>query len=330
MKLPTHTKVFKIIRICLSLMLVSGIYSDITYPQTITDNNSFIEKLERDSLKFFLEQTPEKTGLTKDSSRSGSPCSIAAIGFYLANIIVAVDNDWINRSNAFRRIQTVFTTLEKKAAHKNGFYYHFIDPKTGKRVWGSEASSIDTALLMAGVLLAGEYYKGTQVEKRAHKLYNRVQWDWMTNSTNMISHGWKPEKGFLPHYWDSYSELIILQALAIGSPTHPVNPEIWNNWNRFEEKVNGNQIVYCSTGSLFTYQYSHAFIDFRKLNDKGINYFENSALASQANAEFCNNFSNDYKTYQNTWGLTACLGPEGYKAYGASPGNQWLFCSNIL
>ncbi|MBU1863355.1 MAG: hypothetical protein KKH94_06830 [Candidatus Omnitrophica bacterium] len=283
---------------------------------------ALIKKVEKDSLKYFLDYTPQKTGLTQDSSAPGSPCSIAGVGFYVAAVVVAAHNNWITKDNAYKRIKTVLTTFKKKVQGKNGFYYHFVDPRTGRRAWGSEVSSIDTALFIAGVLLAGEYFKGTQIERMAHELYENVQWKWLLSSSNLLSHGYKPESGILPYYWDSYSEHLILQALAIGSPTHPIPPSAWQEWNRFEEYVDGKRIIYTVPGPLFTYQFSHAFIDFRELYDLDINYFDNSIYATQANQNFCKRNAQHFKTYEdNYWGLTACLGPQGYKAYGAEPGN---------
>ena len=144
----------------------------------------------------------------------------------------------------------------------------------------------------------------------------------MLNGTKLICHGNKPEQGFLPYYWDSYSEHLILQALAIGSPSHPIGKECWKAWQRNYDIVNDKKIVYSFTGSLFTYQYSHAFIDFRNLYDSGVNYYDNSKYATLANKEFCEQQADEYQTYKNGfWGLTASLGPDGYKAYGALPGN---------
>ncbi len=316
-----HTKLFKI---TLGILLILFLFStEIIFSEIETDE-VLLAKIQKDSFKYFLDFTPEETGLTCDSSAIGSPCSIAAVGFYLASLTIATENNWITKQNAYERAKTVLNSLKNKAHGKNGFFYHFIDPKTGKRVWGSEVSSIDTALLMAGVLLVGDYFKGTPIETTAKKLYENVQWDWMLNNSSLISHGYKPESGFLPYYWDTYSEHLILQALAIGSPTHPIPPHLWNEWNRFEEYNNDKRIVYSFTGSLFTYQFSHAFIDFRKLYDMDINYFENSTYATLANKNFCKNLSSKYITYENNyWGLTACLGPSGYKAYGAKPGRAY-------
>jgi hypothetical protein len=283
--------------------------------------DQFLEKIERDTFQYFLDYTDHKTGLTRDSSRPGSPVSIAATGFSLASFSVAYSRGWLSYEEAYKKVFRTLATLNHKAQHERGFFYHFLDSKTGKRSWRSEASSIDTALLIAGALVAAQHFKGTPVERMANQIYQRIDWLWMLNGTDWICMGWKPESGFLPYYWDSYNELMILQALAIGSPTHPVPAEIWNGWFRFEEEYNGKRIIYSHTGSLFTYQYSHAFIDFRELNDEGVNYFQNSAHATSANREFCLANSGRFKTYgPRSWGLTACLGPEGYKAYGAEPG----------
>lgn len=270
---------------------------------------------------YFIKCSDPQTGLTRDSSRPGSPASIAATGFSLAALAIAQEQGWISYAEAYNRILKTLKTLDKKAQHKNGFYFHFLDARTGRRTWRSEASSIDTALVLAGALLAGEYFKGTPIETLAKKIYRRVNWKWMMNKSDLICMGWKPESGFLPYYWDSYNELIILQALAIGSPTFPIAPSAWNQWDRFEDEYNGRKVVYSHSGSLFTYQYSHAFIDFRDLDDKGINYFENSKQASLANKEFCYANRLSSKTYDESfWGLSASLGPGGYRAYGAKPG----------
>ncbi len=290
-------------------------------PRENLPKKEFLRTVQKDAFLYFVKCSDPRTGLTRDSSQPGSPASIAATGFSLAALAIAQEQGWISYADAYRQILKTLETLEQKAQHKNGFYFHFLDARTGKRVWGSEASSIDTALVLAGALLAGEYFKGTPIETLARKIYRRVNWKWMMNGSDLICMGWKPENGFLPYYWDSYNELIILQALAIGSPTFPIPSSAWNQWDRFEDEYNGRKIIYSHSGSLFTYQYSQAFIDFRNLDDKGVNYFENSKQATLANKEFCYNNRLSYKTYgESFWGLSACLGPGGYRAYGARPG----------
>lgn len=285
------------------------------------EDTAFLEKIQKDSFAYFPKFSNRKTGLILDHSSSSSPSSIAATGFGLASYAIAQKHGWIGYKEAYDSIIKILKTLHEKGAHKNGFYYHFLDPETGKRTWSSEASSIDTALLMAGALLAGQYFKGTEIEKLANHLYESVRWDWMLNSTKQMCHGWKPDRGFLPHYWDMYSEHLILIALAIGSSTYSISERTWQEWDRFEDEYNGRRIVYSFSGSLFTYQYPHAFIDFQNLDDQGINYFENSKQATLANREFCILNQDLYPSYSETiWGLSASLGPDGYKAYGAKPG----------
>jgi hypothetical protein len=223
------------------------------------EDRHLLEKVERDSIEYFIRHSDPETGLTQDSSRPGSPASIAATGFSLASLAIAESRGWISYTEAYDRVKTTLHILLTRAQHVNGFFYHFLDMRSGRRVWGSEASSIDTALLLAGALLAAQYFKGTEIQRLAEELYNRVDWKWMMNGTSLLCHGWKPESGFLPYYWNSYNELVILQALAIGSPTHPIPPEGWDSWDRLEDDYNGKRIIYSHSGSLFTYPCLHRF-----------------------------------------------------------------------
>jgi len=285
------------------------------------EDRLLLDKIEKDTLQYFTRFSDKVTGLTKDSSRPGSPSSVAATGFALAAYAIGSSRGWIAQDYAYARILTTLQTLRHKAAHEKGVFYHFLDVRTGNRVWGSEASSIDTALAVAGALLAARYYPGTEIEKLAHEIYERVNWKWMMNNSDFICMGWTPESNFLPYYWDSYNELMILVALGIGSPTFPVPPGAWERWLRPEGTFNDHKVIYASTGSLFTYQFSHAYIDFRKLDDHGINFFENSREATLANREYSMSFSGQYKGYsESSWGLSASVGPGGYKAYGGKPG----------
>lgn len=280
-----------------------------------------LEKIERDTLRYFIQQADAGTGLIKDSNRPGAPSSIAATGFGLVALAVGADRGWITHDFAKSRILKTLSTLESRAEHKNGFFYHFLDLRTGKRVWKSEASSIDTALLVAGALVAAQYYPGTEIETLAQKIYARVNWKWMLNDSDLICMGWTPEGGFLPYYWDTYNEQLILQALALGAPSQAVSPETWDAWFRNEDTYLDYKVVYSHSGSLFTYQYPHAFIDFKTLDDAGINYFENSIQATLANRAYSLATEKDYKSYHAySWGLSATTGPGGYKAFGAKPG----------
>lgn len=289
--------------------------------EAVLEDRGLLEKIERDTLQYFVRLSDKTSGLTRDSSRPGSPTSIATTGFALAAYAIGGDRGWITKEFAYKRILLTLKTLRMKTPHKEGFFYHFLDSRTARRVWTSEASSIDTALVIAGALLAAQYYPGTEIEKLAHEIYERVNWPWMMNGSDFICMGWTPESKFLPYYWDSYSEHLLLQALAIGSPSFPVPAKTWEAWLRPQETYNGHKVVYASTGSLFTYQFSHAYIDFRNLDDGGIDYFENSRAATLANRDYSLSFSGKYKTYSAaSWGLSASVGPGGYKAYGGKPG----------
>ncbi|MDD5427852.1 MAG: glucoamylase family protein [Candidatus Omnitrophica bacterium] len=286
-------------------------------------DEEFLTKLEYDTLHYFAGESNTANGLIKDSSRPGAPCSVAVVGFGLTALCIGDSRGWIEKGQAYERVVKILTTFRDTIPNEHGFFYHFLDMRTGSRAWNSELSSIDTALFLAGALFAGEYFKGTEAETLAKEIYDRVDWQWMMNGRKIMCMGWRPEYGFLPYYWDSYSEAMILYALAIGSETHPIPAESWYEWSRPEGEYAGHRLIYCYTGSIFTYQYSQAFIDFRGLYEdvSGINYYTNSVSAVQANREFCIEGSAQYETYgENSWGLTACIGPKGYKGYGAKPG----------
>ncbi|MCB9799784.1 MAG: hypothetical protein H6757_03395 [Candidatus Omnitrophica bacterium] len=311
------------LRVKLTAFLLAGLLwapPSFAYTPSAKEKEVLLQ-IQKDSAGYFIRMSDKMTGLTRDSSQTGSPASIAATGFALAAVAVAGAHSWVDPDYAKKQIEKTLSSALHKVEHKNGFFYHFVDGRTGKRVWGSEASSIDTALFLAGALVAAQYYPGTSIDHMAHQIYERIDWQWMMNGSDLICMGWKPESGFLPYYWDSYNELIILQALAIGAPKRPVPPKAWDAWFRNEDSYNDKNIIFSYSGSLFTYQYSQAFIDFRNLWDVDINYFENSRLATLANFEYSQSFQNQHKGYSaNSWGLSASLGPGGYKAYGALPG----------
>lgn len=305
------------IAIVLSAILINASAS----AQTPSGDAAFLDKLEYDSVLYFAGEANRQNGLIKDSSRPGAPASVAAVGFGLSAICIGSERGWIEREQAYERVLKTLQTFRDKVPSEHGFFYHFLDMGSGARVWNSELSSIDTALFLAGALFAGEYFKGTEVEMLAKEIYDRVDWQWMMNGKSVMCMGWRPEDGFLPYYWDSYSEAMILYALAIGSSTYPISAESWRAWARPVDSYKDHKLVYCYTGSIFTYQYSHAWIDFRKIYDDSVNYYENSISAIKANREFCIDNALSYKTYgEDSWGLTACIGPSGYRGYGAKPG----------
>ncbi len=285
------------------------------------------------AFQFFWFEANPTTGLVKD--RAGNVhgddytvASVAATGFGLAALPVGVEHGWISREQGERRAATTLRFVRAKLAHEHGWLYHFVDQKDGQRVWRSEVSSIDTALFVAGALLAGERFGG-EVKSLADELYQRVDFQWMLTdggakpNETLLCHGWKPESGFLASRWNNYSEHLLLSLLAIGSPTHPVPTNCWDVWERNVGEYKGFKTFAC--GPLFTHQYSQAFIDFRGKRDRrGFDYFESSVQATKANRQFCIDQSGSFKTYgSNVWGLSACDRPGGgYEAYGAPPGHE--------
>ena len=314
---------YKIILFTALLAIFASVTAGIAAPE-VTANSSdekFLERLEYHSVLYFVRETNPFNCLIKDSSRPGSPASVAAAGFGLTAICIGNSRGWIDTEDAKYLVLKTLKTFRDDVPNERGFFYHFLDMRSGQRAWNSEASSIDTALFLAGALFAGEYFKGTEIEQIANELYERVDWPWMLNGKKILCMGWKPEEGFLPYYWDSYSEAMILYALAIGSPTYPIEPESWLEWKRPVDTYKDHRVAYCSTGSIFAYQYSHAWIDFRNFSDGELNYYDNSVNAVKANRQFCIDNSSQHKTYgEDSWGLSACIGPEGYRGYGAKPG----------
>lgn len=290
------------------------------------------EKLLKKELKgdyqFFLKEAnlKEKSkgyGLIRDKSElSKEVASIASVGYGLAGLVIGVERKWIEYQKAYDRASKTLDTFLNNMESTNGFFYHFINMETAKREWNCEVSIIDTGIFICGAILVGEYFKG-KVKEKADKLYQNINWEWYRNKqTNQFYMGYSPEKGFLGH-WDMYAEQLMLYVLSVASPTFPVDSSIYDD---FQKPVTDygeiKDIIYTYCGTLFTYQYSHAWIDFRNKKDKnGIDWFENSIKATLANRKYCIENSKKYKTFnENSWGLTACVGPKGYSGeFGAMP-----------
>lgn len=278
------------------------------------EDEALLDEIQRRAFLYFWEQVEPTTGLVFDRSRPDSPSSIAAVGFGLTAIPIAQHRGWISREEALERVLTTLRTFRDTVEGYRGFFYHFVDPLTGKRVWDCELSSIDTALFLAGALFAGEFYRG-EVREIATELYKRVDWEWMLDGCLTLSHGWTPEHGFLPYRWDTYSEHMILYLLAIGSPTHPIPAESWEAWHR---PAPGGYIK-CPLESMFVYLYSHAWVDFRNRHDRFANYWNNSIVAITRNRLFSYMNRFRYETYgRHVWGISASDGPFGYFGYGAT------------
>ena len=251
--------------------------------------------------------------------------STAATGFGLTAICIATERNWISRSEAQERVQNTLRFFANKAFHQRGWFYHWIDAKTGERRWNSEVSSIDTALLLAGVLTVRQYFRNDpEIRELATRIYERVDFRWMLNGDPLLlSHGWKPESGFLKARWDTYSEDTILYLLAIASPTHPIPSRSWYALWRDRYRYAGYAYFTTIGVPLFMHQYSHAWIDYRgrrELRGDKIDYFENSVNATLAHRKFCMDLAYEFPVFgSNVWGITASDSAKGYLAWGGPP-----------
>jgi hypothetical protein len=293
---------------------------------TLSDDD-LLDRLERAAFDYFLSQYNPANGLVTDRSGSGPPCSIAAVGFALSSYPVAVERRWMTRDEA---VQRTLTTLRfflnstqsevPDATGYKGFYYHFLDMQSGRRVWQCELSLIDTALLLAGMLTAAAYFTGatqteSEIRQLAKALYRRVDWQWALNGKATLSQGWKPECGFLHYGWEGYSEASILYVLAIASPTHPIPGNSFSAWTATYQWENLYGYDFLYAGPLFMHQFSHAWIDFRRIQDafmreKRSDYFENSRQAAYIQREYALRNPHDFRGYgENFWGLSAGDGP---------------------
>ena len=288
------------------------------------------DDIERRTFDFFWQTANPANGMVPDRYPSRSPCSIAAVGFGLTAYVIGADRGFVTREQARERVLATvrfFRTAPQggqrsgTAGHK-GFFYHFLDMKTGLRAPGSELSTVDTALLIGGMLHAQTFFDGDhpdEVAIREHvdQIYWRVDWKWAQVRGQLISMGWSPEKQFIPHDWNGYNEAMLVVLLALGSPTHPVEEGAWSAWSESYRGTWGRFMGYehLSFAPLFGHQYSHVWIDFRGLQDpsmrqRGIDYFENTRRAVYAQRAYAiANPKGWYEYGANVWGFTACDGP---------------------
>lgn len=284
------------------------------------EEDELLDKVSKATFDYFWQEANPENGLIKDRSTEDSPASIAAVGFGLTAIPVGIERGWITYLDGFLRVlKTLRTFTEGRVSGQHGFYYHFVDIETGKRAGGCELSSIDTSILVAGALFAGEYFSGTIIEELADQLYQKVNWQWMLNQGKTLSMGWKPEAGFLSARWNSFNEGLLAYILAVGSPTYPLDRD---SWHEIYRPVHDNYIC-LPMEVLFVYQYPHVWVDFRDKEDHYANYWNNSVTATRINQLFAVFNRYNYRSYDlNIWGISASDGPAGYQAYGASDGNH--------
>jgi hypothetical protein len=293
-------------------------------PPLSAEDDRFLEEMEHANHLYFWEQASPQTGLVRDrfsvrGKDHGGVASIAATGFGLTSLCIAESRGYLSHAQARDRALTTLRFLWKKLPHHRGFFYHFANTDTGERQWDSEVSSVDTAILLCGVLTCGRFFHHEEIADLAFSVFNRVDWTWLSEDTSLLPHGWMPEVGFLPYRWDGYSELMMMYLLGLGSSSHPLPAETWNAWKRVTFEY--DELRYIGAfAPLFVHQYSQAWFDFRGKRDRYADYFENSIVATEVHRRFCIELAKQFPDYSdNLWGITASDSVHGYVAWGGPP-----------
>lgn len=317
--------------IWLILLPLSPLHAQIT-------TEALLDTIQHTAFNFFWNEANPSNGLIKDRGPGSAPCSIASVGFGLSAICIGADHGWVSRAAARDRVLTTLNTFwtGPQGGGTSGYigywglFYHFLDMTTATRTWNSELSTIDTGLLLAGIIDARQFFNGsdsleTRIRNLADSIYYRMNWDQMRNFNPGIMMGWTPETGFIRAQWIGYNEATIMYILALGSPTHPVDYTAWQTWTSGYDPGSYYGYSYIIFPPLFGHQYSHCWIDFRNINEyymaqHGLTYFENSRRATLAQRAYSIANPRGHAGYSDSlWGITASDTPTGYAARGAPP-----------
>ena len=292
-----------------------------------------LNRLQLTTLEYYLHEANPANGLIRDKTEAGAPASIAAVGLAMASIPVLVERGVISREFApelalqtLRFFRDSPQGPEPDATGYRGFYYHFLHMKTGRRVWQCELSTIDSALLFAGMLTCAAYFDAdteeeAEVRRIADELYRRADWKWALNGGAAVSHGWRPETGFISYTWTGYDEALLVYLLGLGSPTFPLPAESYATYTSTYQwkEIFGRQLLY--SGPLFTHQLSHLWVDFRGIRDAFMrdhdsDYFENTRQATYVHQEYARRNPRQFAGYgEYCWGITASDGPGSEKRW---------------
>ncbi|MDP9037722.1 MAG: hypothetical protein M3O02_00435 [Acidobacteriota bacterium] len=283
----------------------------------------YLDEMQRSGCLYFAEQASPNTGQVLDRAKwvgsdgaldSRRMASIAATGFGLTALCIVERRGFRPRAQAIAQVQRTLRYHAEGLPHQHGFFSHFNDLESGRPFRGSEISSIDTALLLCGALTArAHFHMEPEIVRLATAIYERVDWPWMLNGGRMFSMGWK-DGGFLVSRWNHYCELMMLYLLALGSPTHPIDPQCWAAWVRPTVQYKGFKYI-GGADPLFVHQYSHAWFDFRGRRDRFADYFANSIVATRAHQAFCASLGQPYSR-DEYWGISASDSQHGYTAWG--------------
>jgi hypothetical protein len=287
-------------------------------------DDALLQEIESANFRYFWEEANPETGMVRDRCHARVPdtsdlSSIAATGFGLTALCIGEKRGFIPRVQAQERVLNTLRFLWKTLPNHRGFFYHFANITTGERIWDSEISSVDTAILLCGILTCRQHFVHAEINELALEVFNRVDWNWLSEDTPVLPHGWMPESGFLQYRWDDYSEMMMMYLLGIGSSLHPLVPAAWDAWKRTTFEYDGIRYI-GSYAPLFVHQYSQAWFDFRAKRDKYTDYFQNSILATDVHRRFCLDLSQQFPDYSDDlWGVTASDSMKGYVAWGGPP-----------
>jgi hypothetical protein len=288
------------------------------------EEDALLEEIEGADFRYFWEQANPNTGIVRDRcnvhTKERAPLgSIAALGFGLTALCIGEKRGFISHFEARGRALNTLRFLWDKLPNHRGFFYHWANIDTGERLWDSEVSSVDTAILLCGVLTCRQHFEHSEISELARLIFDRVDWTWLSEDTRILPHGWSPESGFLQYRWDNYSEMMMMYLLGLGSTTHPLPSETWDAWKRATFEYDGTQYI-GSFAPLFVHQYSQAWFDFRNKHDQYADYFKNSILATQVHRRFCLDLAPQFSDYSDDlWGITASDSPKGYVVWGGPP-----------
>jgi hypothetical protein len=311
------------------------------YKELSPMRKELLDDLQKGAFNYFIDQVNPQNGLVADSLGENSPSSIDAIGFSLPIYSIGVQHGWMRREEAVERTLAALRffsnyayTPDANQVSYQGFYYHFLDMKSGERVWQCELSTIDTTILISGMLAAQAYYQQenageTEIRLLTDRLYRQVNWQWAMDGGSTVTHGWKPESGFLTHRWQGYDEAMLLYVLGLGSPTYPLPASCYHAWTSTFRWEILYDIPFLFAGPLFVHEFSHIWIDFRGIQDRYMsehhsNYFENSRKAAYINRQYAIQNPHGFTGYgKDTWGISASEGPIGDAAPAEIDGNRF-------
>jgi hypothetical protein len=332
---PKRKKVMLMTKNCYVILLSALLLS---HSSAQISTEALLDTIQHTAFNFFWQEANPSNGLIRDRGPGNAPSSIASVGFGLSAICIGVDHGWVTRAAARDRVLTTLTTFwtgpqgggTSGYIGRWGLFYHFLDMNDATRTWTCELSTIDTGLLLAGIIDARQYFNGsdsmeTRIRALADSIYYRMNWDLMRNFNPGIMLGWHPETGFIRAQWIGYNEATIMYILALGSPTYPVDYTAWQTWTQGYQPGAYYGYSYIIFPPLFGHQYSHCWIDFRAINEPymaqhGLTYFENSRRATLAQRAYSIANPGRHAGYSDSlWGITASDTPTGYRARGAPP-----------